>query len=210
VRAVDPQGNRDPSPATVQFSVAAPPTPTPIPTPIPTATPVVNRTIVVAEERGTVKVKVRGSRRYVNLNEVRGIPVGSTVDTRKGRVRLTSIPKAGAPPETAVFYSGIFRVTQSKGITNLTLTQQLAKCPKKGRAAAAAKKPKKRKLWGNGKGSFRTTGRHSAATVRGTKWLVEDSCKGTLTRVTQGSVSVRHRGRTIIVRAGKRYLAKRR
>ena len=42
----------------------------------------------------------------------------------------------------------------------------------------------------------------------GTKWLVEDSCKGTLTRVTQGSVSVRHRGRTIIVRAGKRYLAK--
>ena len=91
------------------------------------------------------------------------------------------------------------------------LTEPLAACPKKkgGKASAAqTKKAKKRKLWGNGKGSFRTSGKYSAATVRGTQWLVEDSCAGTLTRVTVGVVAVKHRKKTILVRAGKRYLAK--
>ena len=55
--------------------------------------------------------------------------MGSTIDTRKGRVELTSVPKAGAPPEKAQFYDGLFKVTQSKGITILTLTEVLD-CPK--------------------------------------------------------------------------------
>ena len=33
--------------------------------------------------------------------------------------------------------------------------------------------------------------RHSHATVRGTRWLTEDRCGGTLTRVTEGAVVVR-------------------
>jgi hypothetical protein len=47
--------------------------------------------------------------------------------------------------------------------------------------------------------------------VRGTKWLVQDSCAGTLTRVTKGAVTVRDlvKRKTVIVRAGKRYVAKR-
>ena len=75
---------------------------------------------------------------------------------------------------------------------------------------AAAKR--KRRLWGDGKGRFRTKGEFSSATVRGTRWLVEDRCDGTLTRVTKGKVAVRDfvRKRTVIVRAGKQYLAKRR
>ena len=49
---------------------------------------------------------------------------------------------------------------------------------------------------------------NNAATVRGTKWLVEDSCAGTLTRVTSGVVAVRAgKGKPVLVRAGKRYLA---
>ena len=73
-----------------------------------------------------------------------------------------------------------------------------------------SKKPKTRHLWGQGSGAFRTTGRYSAATVRGTKWLVRDSCSGTLTRVTQGVVSVRDkvRHKSIVVRAGHRYTAR--
>ena len=47
------------------------------------------------------------------------------------------------------------------------------------------------KLWGNGKGRFRTNGKYSAATVRGTIWLTEDRCDGTLTTVKRGTVSVR-------------------
>jgi ferric-dicitrate binding protein FerR (iron transport regulator) len=67
-----------------------------------------------------------------------------------------------------------------------------------------------RKLRGNGRGRFRTRGRYSAATVRGTDWTVEDRCDGTLTRVKRGRVSVRdfRRRKTVTVRAGKSYLAK--
>ena len=70
-------------------------------------------------------------------------------------------------------------------LTDLTLTEALAPCKRSG-ARASAKKPKSRKLWGQGSGKFRTVGHYSAATVRGTRWLVQDSCSGTLTRVTQG------------------------
>jgi hypothetical protein len=130
------------------------------------------------------------------------------VDTRKGVVELTSVPRAGAAPETAKFFDGLFVVTQSRGITDLRLSELMLPC--NSRARASQRRPKKRKLWGDGRGSFRTSGRYSAATVRGTKWLVQDSCAGTLTRVTQGSVSVRDRvkKRTVIVRAGRRYLAR--
>ena len=46
--------------------------------------------------------------------------------------------------------------------------------------------------------------------MRGTKWLVQDSCAGTLTRVVRGTVRVRDnvKRKTITVRAGKSYLAK--
>jgi hypothetical protein len=157
-----------------------------------------------------VRVRVPGSSRFVELEEGASVPFGSTVDTRKGKIELTSIARRGERPQTASFFAGIFKIGQSKGHTELQLTEKLAACPRRGRAAAAAKKPKTRRLWGDGKGKFRTKGRYSAATVRGTKWLVRDSCAGTLTRVTRGSVSVRDRvkRRTVIVRAGKRYLAK--
>ena len=69
-----------------------------------------------------------------------------------------------------------------------------------------------RHLWGRGSGSFRTGGKRSAATVRGTWWLAEDRCDGTVTRVKTGRVDVRdfRLKKTIRLRAGKRslYLAK--
>ena len=48
--------------------------------------------------------------------------------------------------------------------------------------------------------------------MRGTKWLVEDRCTSTLTKVTRGSVSVRDKvkRKTVTVRAGKQYVARRR
>jgi ferric-dicitrate binding protein FerR (iron transport regulator) len=90
----------------------------------------------------------------------------------------------------------------------LTLVEALS-CPKAGSAVAAAKR-KKRRLWGDGSGKFRTKGKHSAATVIGTKWLVEDRCGSTLTRVVRGRVSVRDfvKKKTATVRAGKKYVAR--
>jgi ferric-dicitrate binding protein FerR (iron transport regulator) len=78
------------------------------------------------------------------------------------------------------------------------------------KATIAAKRKKKRRLWGDGSGRFRTEGEYSSATVRGTKWLVEDRCKTTLTRVTKGSVTVRDfvKKKTVVVRKGKRYIAR--
>ena len=71
------------------------------------------------------------------------------------------------------------------------------------------KKKPVRRLWGHGKGRFRTKGRYSSATVRGTEWVTTDRCDGTLTSVTQGVVSVRDftRNKTVSVAAGKSYLA---
>jgi ferric-dicitrate binding protein FerR (iron transport regulator) len=66
------------------------------------------------------------------------------------------------------------------------------------------------KLWGNGKGKFRTSGKYSSATVRGTIWLVEDRCDGTLTTVKRGTVRVfdRRRKKTVTVKAPHSYLAR--
>jgi ferric-dicitrate binding protein FerR (iron transport regulator) len=74
----------------------------------------------------------------------------------------------------------------------------------------AKRKRPVRRLWGNGKGRFTTKGRYSSATVRGTKWLVQDRCDGTLTRVLRGIVLVRdfRARKNVSVRAGRSYLAK--
>jgi hypothetical protein len=171
--------------------------------------PVFHKTVVVKAVSGKVRIRRPGSNDFVDLTGSAGIPLGSTVDTLAGVVELTSVPKAGGQPQSSRFYEGVFKVTQPGSVTSLALTEPLASCRGGGRSAAATKK-KQRHLWGDGKGSFRTSGKYSSATVRGTKWLVKDSCAGTLTRVVRGSVTVRDkvRGKTVVVAAGKSYLAK--
>jgi hypothetical protein len=173
--------------------------------PSPAPAPVPGKTVVVAPVSGKVLVKRPGAAGFVEVGAAQGIPLGSTLDTTHGVIELTA-----RPGETARFYDGVFKVTQSGKTTDLTLNQPLAAC--KSRARAAAAKPKTRKLWGDGTGSFRTRGQYSSATVRGTKWLVQDSCAGTLTKVAKGVVSVRDevKRRTVVVRAGKSYTARRR
>ena len=192
--------------------VPAPPPPPPVPPVIvePPPQPVQGTSVVAGAVSGKVRVKRRGSSRFVLLDGNEGIPVGSVVDATAGRVRLTSAAGAGAT-QTAEFYKGEFQVLQSKGskVTELRLRgDSLASCPK-GARASAKKKPVRR-LFGDGKGSFRTRGRHAAATVRGTRWLTQDTCKGTLVKVSRGRVSVRDftRKRTVTVRQGKSYLAR--
>jgi hypothetical protein len=175
--------------------------------------PVTAKTVNVSVRKGRILIKIPPSKKFVELKGALQIPVGATIDARKGRVNLVSTGPGGVT-QLAWFYDGIFKIGQTRGakpVTDLALAEPLAKCPKARKASAAAKKKKTRKLWGEGKGAFRTSGRHSSATVRGTKWLVTDRCDGTLTRVTQGSVLVRDfkRKRNVVVRAGKSYLARR-
>ena len=161
---------------------------------------------------GTVKVKPPGAKAYVALNEAQQLPVGTIIDATKGHVTLIAAADQKGGTATAEFWAGIFRLGQTKGatpITTLTLVEKLS-CPKRGKASIAAKKKKKRRLWGDGSGKFRTEGQYSSATVRGTRWLVEDRCTSTLTRVVRGRVAVRDfvKRKTVVVRAGKKYVAK--
>jgi hypothetical protein len=167
---------------------------------------------------------------FVALKGAANVPMGAQLDTRKGRVAVTSAhDTSGTAAQTADFHDGIFAVKQSTPktkpahpkilITDLTLTGEppRSECaPIKGASAAAAKKKKRGNksvlggLWGSGKGSFRTNGKYSSATVRGTIWLTQDRCDGTLTTVKRGTVSVRDfkRRKTVSVKAGHSYLAR--
>ena len=67
-----------------------PPVQTPTPTPTPTPQlpePVAGRNVNATPVKGTVKVKLPGSKSYVDLSQAQQLPVGTTVDTRKGTVR---------------------------------------------------------------------------------------------------------------------------
>jgi hypothetical protein len=165
----------------------APPPPPPVVVEPPPPVPVQGQSVTVGVVSGKVRVKLRGSSRFVLLDGTDGIPVGSTVDATAGRVSLTSAA-GGGKTQTADFYKGTFQVLQSKGkaLTELKLGgPSLASCAK-GVRASARKKPVRR-LFGDGNGSFRTRGRHAAATVRGTKWLTEDTCAGNLCATSRAS-----------------------
>ncbi len=166
---------------------------------------------------------------FVRLQGAQTIPVGSTLDTAKGRVRLRTASDTRRHVQTADFFRGRFVVRQvrkprgrakrrsTKLITDTILTGSSFRrtC---GTTTASISQTRRRsrkrvrRLFGDGKGTFRTRGRNAAATVRGTRWSVQDRCDGTLVTVQRGSVSVRDlvRRRTVIVRTGRTYLARRR
>ncbi len=155
---------------------------------------------------GTVRVRLAGRSTFTALTALDDVPMGATLDTKRGAVVLRARNARTGAIETVRLSDGWFKVSQSGRVVDFTLNEPLARCARRGRAAA--KKPRSRKLWGDGKGAFRTSGKYSAATVRGTRWLVQDTCAGTTTRVTQGSVTVAHGKRRVVVRAGRRYVAR--
>ena len=173
--------------------------------------PELGRSVNVALVSGTVLVNPKGPTALHKLVGTESIPTGSTVDTRRGRVRLTSAVDTYGNVRTSEFWAGVFKVRQRRrtnAVTDLILAGKLENC---GRASAAARKRKGRRLWGNGKGKFRTRGRRSAALVRGTKWLVYDQCDAsTYNAVRTGTVDVRdfRRKRTIRLKAGEKYIAR--
>lgn len=171
--------------------------------------PDLGETLVAEPVSGTVRVRVAGRRRFVRLQNVRELPLGSTLDTRRGRVEVATERRRRGRFQRGVFYGGLFKVRQraaTRFVTDLVLRGNLTSCPE-GSAAAAARS---RRLWGNANGRFRTRGRHSSGAVRGTRWLTVDRCDGTLTIVREGTVAVRDftLDRTVLVDAGERYLAR--
>jgi hypothetical protein len=179
-------------------------------------TPVPGKIAGVKPVSGTILIKKPGTNKFVELTGTTEIPIGSQVDTTHGTILITA-GLGGGKTNSAEFYQGLFTIQQKK-TKNAYMTLRLdggkfgacrSGASKSLSLSATSKKPVRR-LWGSGKGKFTTRGKYSAATVRGTKWLTQDQCNGTLTKVLRGVVQVQdfRAHKTVSVPAGHSYLAK--
>ena len=191
--------------------------PPPPPGPAPTSTlpaPEPNKTANATPVSGVVRVKEAGTTKFVPLNRPDQVRFGTVFDVRTGVVEIVISDGHGGVYK-ARFSEGVFKlVAAAGGFAELQLVGGNFKgCPKaaKGGAAAAGSSRGRsvRHLWGEGTGKFRTKGRFASAAIRGTKWLTDDRCKGTLMTVALGSVTVRDlvKRKSIALRAPKSYFA---
>jgi hypothetical protein len=191
----------------------------------PASPPVLGVSVTVRPASGSVRVKLPGGRAYVALQRAAQLPVGTVIDATHGRLQLSSaINRAGAT-KTGTFNGGAFVVDQAR---SGQLSAQLrlvggsfAACHRARRVVHGRMVishyfldyPRRviRQLWGRDRGGrFRTIGRTAAAAVRGTVWLTQDRCDGTLIRVYAGHVLVHDRvhRRNVLVGPGQSYLAR--
>ncbi len=183
--------------------------------------PVLGKSVGAQLQAGQVSVRLPGSNQSVPLAQAGSLPVGTVVDATHGDARITSAV-AGAHPQSGVFGGGVFQIRQNpreRGVTELGLVVApaavrsctAAKTAGAARIAAARKLSPKvlALLHASVAGRFRTRGRYSSATVRGTRWDTVDRCDGTLTRVFAGVVLVSdfRRHRQVVIHAGQSYLA---
>lgn len=200
-------------PAPVQAAVVPPNTGLP--------DPVAGVNVNLEPAGGIVKTKCPGDSGFVPLTVPEQVPLGCQVDTGNGVVNLTAAKLGEEGLESAYFWGGTFAVGQSPGETELKLAGKL-KCEKRksegrsksGRGSRIALRSNSgggRKLWGSGKGNFKTSGNYGSATVRGTVWLVRDRCdNSTLFGVREGVVTVDDfvKGTTLFLHPGQQYVAK--
>jgi hypothetical protein len=181
--------------------------------------PVAHHSFDVEPAQGTVLVRRPGAAGFSVLSAGQQLPLGSTVDASGGVVTLTSARDALGTNQTGRFWGGEFRVTQTAGSqpqTQLSLTGDLSGCPRPSASghialAAAARRPRSRLVWGSDNhGHFSTRGANALATVRGTVWMTQDRCDGTLTKVLKGQVTVRNlrSGHSFTVHAGHQRLVR--
>ena len=204
--------------------VVAPPPPAPVQAAVaPKGTglpdPVAGVNVNLEPAGGTVKTKCPSDSGFVPLNAPTQIPLGCQVDTGNGVVNLKAAKLGEEGFESAYFWGGTFAVGQSPGETELKLAGKL-KCEKRksaersergSRIALRSNSGGGRKLWGSGKGNFKTSGNYGSATVRGTVWLVRDRCdNSTLFGVREGVVTVDDfvKGTTLFLHPGQQYVAK--
>jgi hypothetical protein len=175
--------------------------------------PVLGKTFNVGVIKTPVRVELPGTKKFVPLTDARQLRFGTLVDVTNGRVQITIATGHGL--DTIQVYGGEFLITQSRGskLANLILEGgNFSGCARAPRRPHLSGSPTRsvRHLWASGKGHFRTVGRFSSATIRGTTWDTDDRCDGTLTRVTAGKVAVLDfvKRRTVVVRAHHQYLAR--
>ena len=159
-------------------------------------TPKLGRTAIVSRVSGTVRVERAGARRFSVLNGRVLLPVGSTVDTSHGKVKLVTADVGRGRTQSGSFSGGAFVFSQDRsGLTTLALargraaSRACAPRTSRGGSAAAVTSNALRLLHGTAHGKFRTVGRYAAATVRGTAWTTVDGCAGTMISDRRGQVA---------------------
>ena len=198
--------------------------------------PVLGQSQDVKPVSGKVFIK-NAAGQFVPLTGATQIPSGTVIDALNGTLNITTaVPggtggardaaakgkkrKPSVKTQSGNFGGAIFKLTQARnGLANLSLvegafngapTYATCKAHKATDATAAALSSKTLQLLhASAHGKFSTSGRYSAATVRGTKWTIADRCDGTLTHDITDSVAVTDfvRHKTIILHAGQSYLA---
>jgi hypothetical protein len=184
------------------------------------------------------KVFIRNpSGQFTLLTGASRIPSGTVIDASHGSLTITTaLPGSGGAHDAAAkgkkptpktktqsgtFGGAIFKLTQARsGLATLSIVEgayqgapsyATCKAHKATDASTAATSSKTLQLLhASAHGKFRTSGRYSSATVRGTIWTIADRCDGTLTHDVTDSVAVQDfvHHKTIILHAGQSYLAR--
>ena len=188
--------------------------------------PTAGRTMNIEPVSGVVRITDLSGRRgkgvgaagatTTQLTEAKQVSISTTrVDVRSGRVQMSTVAdRRNGDIQKGEFYGGVYQTVQdsrsARPYTEMRLTEGLI-CQPNRRGKLVPARARSRRLWGNARGRFRTRGRHSTATVRGTIWLQKDTCTKTTTVVRQGVVIVRDLGKrkNVRVRAPRRYVARR-
>jgi hypothetical protein len=161
---------------------------------------------------------------FIPLKGVASVPVGSSVDARKGELELQSAANGfaasdkRAKQQSARIRAGIFAIKQKKAskgqAKSASLSTDIGLLTPPGSETACQKGPAKgivRSLSMVAKGFYRTLGGASTATARNATFVTTDRCDGTLTEVGKGRVTLALKGpksKPVTVKAGGAYLAK--
>ncbi|WP_028065810.1 thrombospondin type 3 repeat-containing protein [Solirubrobacter soli] len=166
---------------------------------------------------------------FVPLKGQAALPIGTVVDTRKGRLSMESAVDgrrigSGGRSQTATLSAGIFQIRQrraalgsaAKVSTDLVLqsapgaeascVSTAASGPIKGRGSNTVRSLTASTV----KGLWRIVGEAGISTATDATWATKDRCDGTRTDVGKGTVTVldRQTDKTVKVKAGRSYLVK--
>lgn len=160
---------------------------------------------------------------FVPLKGQAAIPVGSTVDARKGTLAMASALNRRGSTRNARLSAGMFIIRQRRAKTaSASVTTDLALTSAPGAEAACARAGRTGPIKGRSqntvrsltaattKGFFRVLGGAAITTAPNATWVTRDRCDGTRTEVGKGRVEVydRRLKKTTRVRAGRSYMVK--
>jgi hemolysin type calcium-binding protein len=134
-----------------------------------------------------------------------------TLDVADCPIRLRATVGQGRSASTDVS-GGAVTVAQTSGRrVTTTLAVKRPTCAASGRADAVAREPQVRVSTDRRRGRWKVKGLFSIAAAFGTDWTTLEGCSRTVTAVRRGRVQVydRTKRRTVTVRAGHRYVARR-